>query len=44
MGRPSKYTAQQKLDAVLAVLSKRKTVSQVCRELGVSETGFARWR
>lgn len=27
-----------------AVLAKRKTVSQVCRELGVSETGFARWR
>jgi transposase-like protein len=44
MGRVSKYTAQQKLDAVLAVLAKRKTVSQVCRELGVSETGFARWR
>jgi transposase-like protein len=29
---------------VLAVLTKRKTVSEVCRELGVSETSFARWR
>ncbi len=23
---------------------KRKTVSQTCRELGISETTFARWR
>lgn len=27
MGRPSKYSPQQKLDAVLAVMSKGKTVS-----------------
>ena len=26
------------------MLTKRKTVSEVCRELGVSETSFARWR
>ena len=25
-------------------MTKRKTVSEVCRELGVSETSFARWR
>jgi transposase-like protein len=29
---------------VLAVLTKKKTVSEVCRELGVSETSFNRWR
>jgi transposase-like protein len=34
----------QKRDAVLAVLAKRKTVSEVCRELGVSETSLNRWR
>ena len=44
MGRRSPFTAVQKRDAVLAVLSRRKTVSEVCRELGVSETSFNRWR
>jgi len=44
MGRRSRFTAAQKRDAVLAVLTKRKTVSEVCRELGVSETSFNRWR
>nr|MBO2504158.1 hypothetical protein [Thermoanaerobacterales bacterium] len=29
---------------MLAVLTKRKTVSEVCRELQVSETSFNRWR
>jgi transposase-like protein len=29
---------------VLAVLTKKKTVSEVCRELQVSETSFNRWR
>ena len=44
MGRRSEFTPAQKRDAVLAVLTKRKTVSEVCREMGVSETSFARWR
>ena len=44
MGRQSPFTAVQKRDAVLAVLAKRKTVSEVCRELAVSETSFNRWR
>jgi transposase-like protein len=44
MGRRSKFTPRQKADAVLAVLTKRKTVSEVCRELGVTEQTFARWR
>jgi transposase-like protein len=44
MGRQSPFTAVQKRDAVLAVLSRRKTMSEVCRELGVSETSLNRWR
>jgi transposase-like protein len=44
MGRRSRFTPAQKRDAVLAVLTKRKTVSEVCRELQVSETSFNRWR
>jgi transposase-like protein len=43
MGRQSRFTPAQKRDAVLAVLTK-KTVSEVCRELQVSETSFTRWR
>jgi transposase-like protein len=37
MGRRSEFTPAQKRYAVLAVLTKRRTVSEVCRELGVSE-------
>jgi transposase-like protein len=44
MGRRSRFTPAQKRDAVLAVLTKKNTVSEVCRELGVSETSFNRWR
>jgi len=44
MGRRSQFTPAQKRDAVLAVLSKRKTVAEICRELGISEPTFARWR
>ena len=44
MGRKSTFTAAQKRDAVMDVISKRKTVSQTCRGLGISETTFARWR
>jgi transposase-like protein len=44
MGRRSRFTPAQKRDAVLAVLTRKKTVSEVCRELGVSETSFNRWR
>ena len=44
MGRKSTFTAAQKRDAVMGVISKRKTVSQTCRELGISEMTFARWR
>ena len=44
MGRKSTFTAAQKRDAVMGVISKRKTVAQTCRELGSSETTCARWR
>ena len=44
MGRKSTFTAAQKRDAVMGVISKRRTVSETCRELGISETTFARWR
>jgi transposase-like protein len=44
MGSRSPFTPAQKRDAVLAVLTKRKTVSEVCREVGVSEKSFNRWR
>jgi transposase-like protein len=44
MGRKSTFTAAQKRDAVMVVISKRKTVSETCREPGISETTFARWR
>ena len=44
MGRKSTFTAAAKRDAVMGMLIKRKTVAQTCRELGISETTFARWR
>jgi transposase-like protein len=44
MGRRSHFTPAQKRDAVLGVLTKRKTVSETCRELGISEQTLARWR
>jgi transposase-like protein len=44
MGRRSGHTPAQKRDAVLAVLTKRKTISEVCREYAVSEQTFHRWR
>lgn len=44
MGRRSAHTPAQKRDAVLAVLTKRKTISEVCRELAISEQTFHRWR
>ncbi len=44
MGRRSSHTPARKRDAVLAVLSKRKTITEVCRELAVSEQTFHRWR
>ncbi len=44
MGRRSPFTKAQKRDAVLAVLAGKQTVSEVCRELGISAQTFARWR
>lgn len=44
MGRRSWFTAGHKRDAVLVALTKKKTISEVCRELQVSETRFNGWR
>jgi transposase-like protein len=44
MRRRSHFTPAQKRDEVLGVLTKRKTVSETCRELGISEQTLARWR
>jgi len=44
MGRRSPFRKTQKRGAVLAVLSGRQTVSEVCRELGISAQTFACWR
>lgn len=44
MGRKLTFTAAQKRSGVMGVLSKRKTVVTTRRELGISETTFARWR
>jgi transposase-like protein len=44
MGRRSPFTKTQKRDAVLAVLAGKQTVSEVCRELGISAQTFTRWR
>jgi transposase-like protein len=44
MGRRSKFTPAQKKDAVLAVISRRKSMAEVCRELGITETTLVRWR
>jgi hypothetical protein len=35
MGRKSTFTAVQKHGAVMGVISKGKTVSQTCQELGI---------
>ena len=44
MGRRSAFTPAQKRDAVMGVIAKRKTVSETCRELGITGQTFARWR
>jgi transposase-like protein len=44
MGRRSSYTAKQKAEVVLSVLSKQTTIAEACRRHGITETTFARWR
>lgn len=44
MGRRSKFTPAQKREAVLGVLTKKRTISETCRELGITAQTFARWR
>ena len=44
VGRRSNYTAKQKAEVVLSVLSKQTTIAEACRRHGITETTFARWR
>jgi transposase-like protein len=45
MGRKSAFTAAQKRDAVMGVISKRNTESETCWELGIlRNTTIAWWR
>jgi transposase len=38
------FTAEFKAKAVLSVLIGEKTASQLCREYGLKETVFSRWK
>lgn len=38
------FTAEFKAKAVLSVLSGAKTAGEVCREHGIKETVFGRWK
>jgi transposase-like protein len=42
MGRRSTYTAKQKAEVVLSVLSKQTTIAEACRRQRITETTFAR--
>lgn len=44
MGRRSNYSAKQKVEVVLSVLTKQTTIAEACRRHGITETTFARWR
>lgn len=44
MGRRSQFTPAQKRDAVLRVMTKRSTISEVCREMAITEQTLHRWR
>lgn len=39
-----KFTPQQKLELVLASLHGERSVAEICREHGISETLLRRWR
>ena len=44
MGRRSNFTAKQKAEVVLAVLTKKMTAAEACRRCEITETTLARWR
>ena len=44
MGRKSTFIAAHKRDAVIVVISKRKTMAETNWELGIFETTFTRCR
>ena len=44
VGRRSNYTARQKTEIVLSVLTNQTTVAEACRRHAITETTFNRWR
>jgi transposase len=44
MGRPSVCSPEEKKRIVLAVLTRRKTVTQAADEIGVSRTTIGNWK
>ena len=44
MGRRSNYSAKQKAEIVLHVLTKQVTIAEAGRRHGITETTFNRWR
>lgn len=44
MGRPPKWTPEQKRRMVLAVLAREGSVAEIARRHQVSETSLAKWR
>jgi transposase-like protein len=44
MGRRSNFTAKQKTEIVLSVVSKQVSMAEACRRHGITETTLIRWR
>lgn len=44
MGVASKITSEQRRDIVLALISGKKTMAELCREYQTSGTSIAHWR
>jgi transposase-like protein len=44
IGKRSRFSPPQNQEAVLAVMGKHSTISEVCRELGITKQTFNRWR
>jgi transposase-like protein len=41
VGRRSNFTAKQKAEVVLSVLSKQTTIAEACRRHGITEATYA---
>lgn len=44
MGKKGQPSAEKKLQAVLSMLRREETVTQIARRYGISETSLYRWR